>query len=204
MSNILELEIVLIGTKPKIWRRVLVQDDLTFHELHYAIQFAMPWTDSHLYQFFEGKRRRAIGIPHEDDFEDLEDSRELILASLLKAPKDSILYLYDFGDNWEHQVTVVKVHEPEQGAKYPWVIDGAMACPPEDCGGIWGFEELLDTLKNKKSKEYKELLEWLGEEFDPKAFDKDSINEDFFVDFKEQVEFWEEHLDEYDDEDEDE
>ncbi|MEZ4926239.1 MAG: plasmid pRiA4b ORF-3 family protein [Saprospiraceae bacterium] len=190
MSKILEIDIELHRSKPKIWRRVLVPDSMTFHKLHYTIQFAMGWTNSHLHQFALGKNERTIGIPHEDDFSKVEDSRKIKINSLLKAPKDKILYEYDFGDGWEHIVELKKVHEPENGKRYPVLIGGAMACPPEDCGGIWGYQSLVKTMAKKNSKEYKELVEWLGGEFDPEKFDPKEINEAFFKNFEQEMEEW--------------
>ncbi len=177
MSKILELDIVLQGSKPKIWRRVLVPEGFSFHHLHYTIQLAMGWTDSHLYQFITGRNQRYIGVPFDDDFGEMEDSRKIKIKSLLNAPKDKILYEYDFGDSWKHIVEVKKVHQAEKGKKYPVLIGGAMACPPEDCGGIWGYQELVENLKMKGTDEYEELVEWLGGEFDPNEFDMAKINE---------------------------
>lgn len=190
MSKILELEIVLQGSKPKIWRRVLVPANMNFHELHYIIQFSMGWTHSHLHQFVVGNNQRRIGIPFEDDFDEMEDSRKIKINSLLKAPKDHIIYEYDFGDDWKHIVEVKKVHLPEKSKKYPLLIGGAMACPPEDCGGIWGFQDLVENMKRKGSKEYKELVEWLGKEFIPEEFDLEEINQEFFTDFTEVMKQW--------------
>jgi hypothetical protein len=192
MSKILELDITLQGSKPKIWRRVLVPDDMNFLELHYIIQFAMGWTNSHLHQFVVGNYERSIGVPYEDDFDfgETEDSRNIKINTLLNAPKDKIIYEYDFGDSWEHLIEVKKVHEPEPGKKYPVLTAGAMACPPEDCGGIWGYQDMVKELKKKNSKEYEELLEWLGGEFDPEEFDVDEINEEYFKHFKKEMKEW--------------
>ncbi len=189
MSKILELDIVLQGSKPKIWRRVLVPDDMNFYELHFVIQFAMGWTHSHLHQFIVGRYQRRIGIPFEDD-EEMEDSRELKINSILNAPKSKIVYEYDFGDSWEHLVEVKKLHEPEAGKTYPVLIGGKMACPPEDCGGIWGYQDLVEKMKQKGTDEYEELVEWLGGEFDPEEFDMDEINEEYFKDFKKEMTEW--------------
>jgi Plasmid pRiA4b ORF-3-like protein len=191
MIKILELDITLKDSKPKIWRRVLVPDHLNFYELHYVIQFAMGWTNSHLHQFVVGRHDRCISVPFDGDFgEEAEDGKKVLINKILKAPKDKIKYEYDFGDGWEHLVEVKKVHEPQVGMYYPVVIDGAMACPPEDCGGIWGYAALVETMKNKKSDRYEEMLEWLGEDFDPEEFDKEDINDEYFKNFKEIVEEW--------------
>ncbi len=189
MSKILELEITLQDTKPKIWRRVLVPDSLNFRELHYVIQFAMGWTNSHLHQFIVGRHDRNIGMPFDDGFDDaeMEDGRNVIIRELLNAPKDKIKYEYDFGDGWEHLLEVKKVHEPEPGQTYPRLIGGAMACPPEDCGGVWGYAEIVEAMKKKSTKRYEELLEWLGGEFDAEEFDVDEINEEYFLNFEKEV-----------------
>jgi hypothetical protein len=190
MSKILELDIVLQGSKPKIWRRVLVPDNTTFHALHYVIQFAMGWTNSHLYQFVVGRGEYYIGVPSEDDFYEVEDSRKMKINTLLNEPKDKITYEYDFGDSWEHLVEVKKVHEPEKGKTYPVLIAGAMACPPEDCGGIWGYQDLVGKMKNKDSEEYEDLVEWLGDDFDPEEFEMDLFNRAFFKNFKKVMKEW--------------
>ena len=192
MSKILELDITLQGSKPKIWRRVLVPADLNFHELHYVIQFSMGWTNSHLHQFIVGRHDRCIGMPFDDGFDDMEmeDGREVNISELLANPKDKIKYEYDFGDGWDHLVEVKKVHEPEAGKHYPVVIGGAMACPPEDCGGVWGYADLVETMKKKGTKKYKEMLEWLGQDFDPEEFDMEGINEAYFTDFEKEVKGW--------------
>ncbi len=190
MSKILELDIVLQGSKPKIWRRVLVPEDMTFHDLHYIIQFAMGWTHSHLHQFIVGKYQRRIGIPFDDDFDEMEDSREIKINSILNVPKAKIVYEYDFGDGWEHIVEVKKLHESEAGKTYPLLFGGAMACPPEDCGGIWGYQDLVEKMKQKGTEEYEDLVEWLGGEFDPEEFDMDKFNKLYFKNFKKSMKEW--------------
>jgi Plasmid pRiA4b ORF-3-like protein len=192
MSKILEIDITLMDSKPTIWRRVHVPADLGFDALHYTIQFAMGWTNSHLHHFVVGDRDRYIGMIIEDDFDDLdtEDEREIKINELLNATKDQIVYEYDFGDGWEHLVEVKKVLEPETGKKYPLLVGGAMACPPEDCGGIWGYMDMVETMKKKKGPEYEHLLEWLGEDFDPAAFDINEINKTYFKNFKKTMKEW--------------
>ncbi len=196
MRQILELDITLRDAKPKIWRRLLVDSSMNFLELHYAIQFGMGWTNSHLHQFLADRGNRYIGIPHEDDMMDIEDGRNMKIGDLLRAPKDKIIYEYDFGDGWEHVVEVKKVHAPEAGKKYPTLIGGKGACPPEDCGGVWGYADLLETMKKPGTKAYKEMAEWLGleegETFDPEAFDFEDVNKTLFDDFKNEVKEWDE------------
>ena len=198
MSKILELDITLQNSNPKIWRRVLVPADLNFRELHYVIQFSMGWTNSHLHQFIVGQYDRCIGILLEDDFDDvdMEDGREVNISELLEKRKDKIKYEYDFGDSWEHLVEVKNVHKIEAGKYYPVVIGGAMACPPEDCGGVWGYADLVATMKKKGTVVYEEMLAWLGEDFDPAKFSMEEINKTFFKNFKKQVKAWEKYASE--------
>lgn len=189
MSKILELDIILNESNPKIWRRVLVPADFNFYELHYVIQFSMGWTHSHLHQFIVGKRERCIGMAYDGYFDamEMEDGSQVNISEILNAPKDNILYEYDFGDSWEHLIEVKKVLEPEAGKKYPIVIDGAMACPLEDIGGIGGYEEFVQTMKNRDPDE---PVEWLDEDFDPEAFDIAAINKEFFKNFKKVMKEW--------------
>lgn len=193
MSKILELDITLKGSKPAIWRRVLVPADLTFRELHYVIQFAMGWTNSHLHQFVVGRYERCIGCLLEDGFDsaEMEDGRKVAMSEVLTKPEDKIDYEYDFGDGWEHLLKVKKVHEAEAGKYYPVLIGGARACPPEDCGGIPGYVNLVNIMKKKSGSAYKEMAQWLGKDFDPEAFDMEEINAAFFKDFKKEAAQWE-------------
>lgn len=190
MSDILEIEITLKGSKPKIWRRVLVSSDSLFHELHYIIQFAMGWTNSHLHQFITGKNDIYIGIPSEDDWIELEDSRIIKLSEYLSRPKDKMVYEYDFGDSWQHEVVVKKVLAKETSRFYPVCTDGKGACPPEDVGGVWGYADLLEKLKKTGTDEYEEILEWLGNDFSPEKFDLEGTNRKYFKNFKKEMKTW--------------
>ena len=179
MSNILQFKITLKNSKPTIWRRFLIEDKLTFHDLHLVIQNVMGWTNSHLYQFVYDKNS-FIGIPDEDEMDDDNDitnAKELVLASFFDKPKISIKYEYDFGDGWDHELVLEKIQDKEPGTQYPSCIKGERNCPPEDCGGIWGFYNMLDILKDKKHPEYEEMLEWLGDGYDAEEFDIDTVNE---------------------------
>lgn len=191
MSAILELDITLKNAKPKIWRRVLVPADFTFNQLHYIIQFAMGWTNSHLHQFIVGRDEIYIGIPHEDDWVEMADSRKTKLMKYLSHPKDKVEYEYDFGDSWEHEVLVKKVLPKVTGMSYPVCTDGKGACPPEDCGGVWGYADLLEKIKSPKDPEHEEMLEWLGDDFDPEHFDLEETNKNCFINFKKEMKDWE-------------
>lgn len=172
MSRILQLKVTLRGSKPPVWRRFLVEDSISFHELHEIIQTVMGWEDYHLYQFEVGRLR--IGEPNEEL--EFVDSGKMLLKGAFSGG-GRFVYEYDFGDSWVHAIVVEKVMKKDGSQKYPVCIGGKRACPPEDCGGIWGYEELLEVLKDKKHEEYEEMNEWVGEDFDPEHFDIDKIND---------------------------
>jgi hypothetical protein len=179
LREIYQIKISLIGAKPPIWRTVLVDSHVTLDELHEIIQLSMGWSDSHLHQFIANEK--SYGFIDEDldlDFE-MKDESQFKLSQLLTNEKDSLIYEYDFGDSWEHQVLLEKILPFDTKISLPVCIKGKRACPPEDCGGIWGYEELLEVISNPKNPEYEEMLEWLDEDFDPEAFVLEDVNESF-------------------------
>jgi hypothetical protein len=105
------------------------------------------------------------------------DYKKIKISDFLNTEKQKIKYEYDFGDGWEHDVILEKILEPDPKMKYPVCIAGKMSCPPEDCGGAWGYADMLEILKNPEHPEFQEFIDWLGDEFDPEAFDKDEVNE---------------------------
>lgn len=173
-SRVYQLKVTLMGLKPPIWRRVEVADDSTLAKLHQIIQAAMGWTDSHLHMFAGGGE--SYGVPHPDDESDIHDERRVKLSQLLTAPKQKLSYEYDFGDSWTHEVLLEKVLPPEPGATYPRCTAGKRACPPEDCGGVWGYADFVEAIADPEHEQHEELLEWVGGEFDPEAFDMAETN----------------------------
>lgn len=178
MDSIIQLKITLQRTKPPIWRRVLVDKTTTFEKLHHIIQIVMGWTDSHLYEFdIDGYIIADTNQEFDDDFGNkIIDASTVTLENIITNTKEKFNYTYDFGDNWEHQIVVEKFLSCDTKTKYPICIDGKLNCPPEDCGGIHGFYNLLDIIGNKRHPERKEILEWLGD-YDADYFDKDEINQ---------------------------
>ena len=178
-----QLKISIKNSTPPIWRRVLVKSSISFYELHYTIQIAMGWGIFHLYEFKIGNYR--IGIIN-DDFDELEyvnssviDAQEITLEEVLsKGEVKSFTYEYDFGDGWIHSIVVEKTMPLEPDTYYPVCIKGKLACPPEDCGGLYGYYNLLEIISNKKHPEHMEMLEWLGGRFDPNEFEVDDANVD--------------------------
>ena len=184
MKNIYQLKVVLNGVKPPIWRRILVPGDIELGSLHLVLQLVMGWTNSHLHQFISG--RTFYGIK-DDEFSfglEVKDENKYTLNELLGSEKETIVYEYDFGDSWEHKIILEKILPYEKDKKLPLCIKGKRAYPPEDCGGIWGYQELLNTLSDPENPEYEEMLEWLGGGFDPEAFDIAETNEQLSAYFR--------------------
>lgn len=170
-SEIHQLKITLRYIQPPVWRRVEVPKDITLAKLHRILQVAMGWYDSHLHQFIVGKN--YYGEPSLDEFSelDLKDERKVRLGQVLSKPKQRMVYEYDFGDGWEHDIVLEKVLPPDSNTRYPVCLEGAQACPPEDCGGVGGYENFLDAIRDPDHEEHDEYLEWIGGEFDPEKFD---------------------------------
>ena len=177
---IYRLKISLDETKPEIWRRVLVPGKLSLEKLHMIIQIAMGWSNSHLHEF-EINSKRYINPDHDPDgidtFPQAFNEKKVKIADVL-SKKDRFTYSYDFGDNWNHSITVEEIEDPNEIFNYPLCIDGANACPPEDCGGIHGFYELIENLKIAGSEEYLEAMAWVGGQFNPCSFDANRVNRD--------------------------
>ncbi len=135
-AKICQLKITLNGSRPPIWRRVQVPGDITLAKLHRVIQAVMGWYDSHLHQFIVGKT--YYGVPSLDEFSELElkDERKVRLGQVLSNPKQKMVYEYDFGGGWEHDIVLEKVLPPDSNTRYPVCLGGARACPPEDAVGL--------------------------------------------------------------------
>ena len=175
-AKIYQLKITLKYIRPPIWRRIQIRRDITLAELHLILQAGMGWTNSHLHQFRVGKT--YYGDPDIDEFGDmnLKDERKLRLSKLLSKPKQKIVYEYDFGDGWEHEILLEKIVPAEPGIQYPRCLGGARACPPEDCGGVGGYAEFLAAIRDPNHEEHDEYLDWIGGEFDPEEFDVEDFD----------------------------
>lgn len=170
-----QLKLTLNHSKPVIWRRLKVASDTTLAMLHSILQITMGWEDYHLHEFLYGNKR--YGVPEDEFDRDLHNEFEVSLGELLKREGDSLRYLYDFGDSWGHTVVLEKISARGK-ASLPQCTAGARACPPEDVGGIPGYERMLKILRKPSHEEYEETQEWLGDDFDPAAFDKAVINQE--------------------------
>lgn len=179
-TQVYQFKITLEGIRPPIWRRIQVPETYTFWDLHVAIQDAMGWLDYHLHEFEilnpANGLKVTIGL-QDDDFpkRNLMDWAQKI-ANYFSPENPSADYIYDFGDYWQHKIQLEKILPREKNVSYPVCIKGKRACPPEDCGGIGGYEQLLDIIKDPEHEEHDETIEWLGEGFDSEDFDPKDVN----------------------------
>ena len=170
-----QLKITLRGSKPPIWRRFVVPSSITLPKLHEIIQIVMGWTDSHLHEFVSG--RDSYSVPDPEWPSGTKNEARVRLNQLLHKEKQELLYLYDFGDDWEHVIELGKIIIGNTASLKPKCIAGKRACPPEDCGGIYGYHDLLEVIKDHENPEHEDMIEWLGGNFDPDYFDIDEVNE---------------------------
>ena len=177
-DRIWQLKVTLTDTRPPIWRRIQVPGSITLYKLHQLIQIIMPWQSYHLYEFQVGEQLYGDPDPVEDDFYErhVKSARRIKLSQVLPEPDAKLTYVYDFGDNWEHSVVVEKILSPEPGVHYPICLKGVRAAPPEDVGGVWGYEDFLAAVRDPSHEEHEHMLEWAGGEWDPNRFDLDRVN----------------------------
>lgn len=172
MDDVYQFKISLVGIEPPIWRRIHVPSDYSFWDLHVAIQDAMGWLDYHLHVFQivnpDTKKLEEIGIPDEDGELDILPGWEFWIADYFSSEGVRAEYEYDFGDSWEHEVVLEKILDQEIDS--PVCLAGERHCPPEDCGGIGGYEEFLDVIFDPDSETRQEMLTWAGGSFDPEHF----------------------------------
>lgn len=191
-KDVLQIKVTLKNFEPKIFRTFYFSGNSTFLELHAAIQEAMGWIGGHLSAFRKGRDLSIEVDFKENDFMSNHKALDISktkLKGFLEKPKDNITYEYDFGDSWEHKVEVQKVFDEIDLPQLPFCIKGANACPIEDCGGVWGYAEIIDVWKNPKHPSYDEMNEWYDfENFEPFNFDIDDLN-DNFKDFKGAVKY---------------
>ena len=169
--------------KPPVWRKVIVPESFTFEQFHRVIQEAFGWGNYHLFQFSPSGygSEPVIAIPSDDDWEKTAlNASDTKLSSVFNTENQKYTYIYDFGDDWEHTILLENIL-PEKTEKAS-CLTGKGACPPEDCGGPWGYERLKEILKDPKHKEYKEIKEWIGiedvkDKFHPEKFDIEYVNE---------------------------
>ncbi len=176
-AQIYEFQITLQEIEPPIWRRFQVRDSTSLGTLHEIVQIVMGWEDGHMHEFVWGSTHYGPAEP-ELGLE-TRDEEKATLAKLKMKIGDVLGYVYDFGDNWLHDLELEAILPPVPGAKYPICLEGERACPPEDCGSVPGYENIVRILAlapKKRTEDDLEMLDWLGDDYDPEFFDIDSVN----------------------------
>jgi len=168
------LRIQLEEISPLIWREVEVPDSLSLAALHEVIQQSMGWENYHLYEYLINGERYGVNDPDFDYGDPVNEAGKLKIKDALKNQEDFINYCYDFGDSWQHTV-ILKSIKPGNINKIK-CLSGARSCPPEDVGGVWGYENLCEVMSNPEHEEYEDMCEWAGEDFDPERFDLKQVN----------------------------
>ncbi len=184
-DRVYQFKITLKNISPPILRRIQVPESYSFWDLHVAIQDVMAWLDYHLHEFkivnHSTGIKVEIGIPDDEDF-DME--REVLpgweqkIADYFSMENRVAYYDYDFGDSWEHTIKLEKILPRDKDTDYPKCIAGKRSCPPEDCGGVWGYEDFLEIINNPDHEEYEDMIQWAGGAFDPEHFDKEEVSFD--------------------------
>lgn len=178
---IAQIKVTLLGvSKPPVWRRLQLRADTRLDRLHGLIQAACGWEDYHLHSFTCGQEEFGPADPDLDL--DFNNERDITLGELIGGVGDRLRYTYDFGDNWEHEILVEQLLDTDPETRYPALIAAKGACPPEDCGGVWGYANLKEVLADPSHEEHQEMLEWLGldnaNELDPTAVTTDNIQKE--------------------------
>jgi Plasmid pRiA4b ORF-3-like protein len=175
--SIYQIKVTLVHSRPPIWRRLQVESGVTLDRLHDTLQLVMGWTNSHLHGFrFPSSQKDARGrlLPIER-----ADEKATRLDELLRRRTDWLVYDYDFGDSWEHELLLEEIHPRLPSTRLPIVLAGRGACPPEDVGGLPGYYHFLEAIKDPNHPEHEDMLEWAGKDFDASAFDVQEINRVF-------------------------
>ncbi len=176
-ARVYQLNVSLRHSKPPIWRRVLVPEEFNLAQLHGVLQCVISWEDYHLHEFTINGRR--YGVPNEEDVlleRPVQDERKMPLCRVLPRMGHSFLYLYDFGDGWRHDLLVEAIVPADPSVRYPVCVAGKRRGPPEDCGGMGGYERFLEAIRNPLHKEHRAMLDWIGDPFDPERFSLEEIN----------------------------
>ena len=183
-KKVLQFRVSLQGIEPPIWRRIQVPSAYSFWDLHVAIQDSMGWLDCHLHSFHiadpHSESEIEIGIPDEDELseEPCLPGWDVPVSQYFRSPGDRALYAYDFGDGWEHTLVLEAIVDRVPRRRYPVCLAGERACPPEDCGGALGYDDLLRIIQDPSDDRHEEMLQWLGKRHDPEVFAPDEVRFD--------------------------
>ena len=171
------LKVTLQDMPNTIWRRFVVPSDIPLDGLHQVLQVVMGWHNSHLHAFTVGKQRYYPTMAMMDDIPDDLPEEEYTLATIAPRKGVKIRYDYDFGDSWEHEIVVENANYSNPDWPHPiYCMEGVRACPPEDCGGVYGYMDFCEAIADKNHPEHRELKEWYGGKYDPDHFDLAEVN----------------------------
>lgn len=174
-AHLYQLKISLLDCEPPVWRRVVVRPSLTFRQLHHVIQAVMGWKDYHLYEF-QGNGERVGEPDPEDPDDEIVAAAWLRVRGLLRSAGDRLVYIYDFGDDWRHEILLEDLPPASEHKTHPLCMSGERACPPEDVGGPYGYADWLELLHDEDPLRAEEARVVLGRRFDPERFDVKSAN----------------------------
>lgn len=173
-DQVYQLKVTLKGSKPPIWRKVLVRANVTLGHLHEIIQAVMPWENCHLHEFLVSNEH--YGEPHPEFGDMMLDEDDISLAQAARKEKKKFTYIYDFGDGWQHEILMEKILQPEERIDYPVCTAGKNACPPEDSGSLWGYYNKLAIMNDPNHPDHDDIMEWMPEDWDSTFFDIDQVN----------------------------
>jgi hypothetical protein len=188
MEKNYQFKITLRGIKPAIYRTFVVKENISFFEFHHVVQIVMGWFNEHFFQFTG--QDAIITDPEFVDYGEVIDIQDFFLNEYFKDEGDKIQYEYDFGDTWIHDIVLEKITDGSDNDDVPKCLTGKRNCPPENCGGVFGYEDLVNVMSDVNHPEFEEMVEWYGERFDPEYFELDEVNTDlaeFMDDFPDSV-----------------
>lgn len=178
--KIYEFEITLLDIEPRIWRRFAMSGNMGLKKLHSVIQIVMGWEDYHLHSFEVGEKTYDMDDEEWMEYGETPDGTlfesGFRIRSILKEG-DHFFYKYDFGDGWRHSIKVLQISAPHEGVRYPVCLDGARACPPEDVGGVDGYQTYLEALTDPRHEDHEQMVNWRGPTFNSNAFDVVAVNQ---------------------------
>ncbi len=174
---IFRVHVSLKGIDPQIWRRIELSSQTTLKQFHRILQIAMGWENCHLHEFIVDGRRYGAPDPEYDQPGDVSPEGRARLSEVMPMPQAQILYIYDFGDYWQHMVCLEASSSEESGSEYPRVLNGARSCPPENCGGAGGYSDLLEVLTDPTHEDFEHMRQWAGVRFNAEVFSAQEANE---------------------------
>ena len=174
-GKLYELHVELEDITPRVWRRLVVPADILLCHLHELLQLVMGWTGSHVHSFEIGDRLFSARDFALEEL-DMLNEEEYTLEAALGASIDQFIYEYDFSENWCHRIRVGAPMNPRSDWFYPLCVGGARAAPPEDVGGVVGYDGFLRAMRDPEHEEHANVLAWIGGPFDPEGFDLNAIN----------------------------